>query len=359
MAYKIIRPADHDAWLQEREKGIGSSEATTLMGVNHYEDRYRLYLRKTHQLPPKEATEQMELGHHLEPAVASRFAQLTGAWVDPKSEGDWIAADTKKDYLRVSPDRIWVPSGEEHTKANWRILECKTTGMSVDGDDIPSYWYCQLQYQMGVMGIKHGAVAWISSFPVFNSGYKEIDFNPGYYKLIVDAIDEFWNGNILKGVAPEPEDLEDLRVKYGTSQVTVKGESFVAEDWMQADYDELLGIKSQMDTLKDRKKELEDELEKAIMGYAAIYGKDGQTVLATRQPRTPKQELNKELLRQEYEDIYNRYLELQESVFNETLFKKECRELYNQYLITPEAGEPEFKVTYPRKTSSRKTTAIF
>ena len=50
MAYRIIRPADREAWLQEREKGIGSSEATTLMGVNHYEDRYRLFMRKTGQM---------------------------------------------------------------------------------------------------------------------------------------------------------------------------------------------------------------------------------------------------------------------------------------------------------------------
>ena len=78
MAYKIIKPADRDAWLKEREKGIGSSEATTLMGVNHYEDRYRLFLRKTGQMAPKPASEQMELGHHLEPAVASRFADRGG-----------------------------------------------------------------------------------------------------------------------------------------------------------------------------------------------------------------------------------------------------------------------------------------
>lgn len=359
MAYKIVRPADHEAWLQEREKGIGSSEATTLMGVNHYEDRYKLFMRKTHQIPPKESTEQMELGHHLEPAVASRFAELTGAWIDPKSEGDWIAVDTKKEYLRVSPDRIWVPAGQEHKKENWRILECKTTGMSVDADDIPSYWYCQLQYQMGVMGIRHGAVAWISSFPVFNAGYKEIEFNPAYYALLVQAIDEFWNNHILTGEAPEPEDLEDLRVKYGKESVTVRGESFVAEDWMLADYDELLTIKNKMDTMKDRKKELEDELEKAIMGYSAIYAKDGQTVLATRVPKAPKPVLNTELLHQEYEDIYEKFLEVPTAVFNEALFKKNCKELYNQYLITPESGEPEFKISYPRKVSSRKTTSVF
>lgn len=359
MAYKIIRPADHEAWLQEREKGIGSSEATTLMGVNHYEDRYKLFMRKKGLIPPKESTEQMELGHHLEPAVASRFAQLTGAWIDPKSEGDWIAVDTKKDYLRVSPDRIWVPQGQEHRKENWRILECKTTGMSIDADDIPSYWYCQIQYQMGVMGIRHGAIAWISSFPVFNSGYREVEFNPSYYALLVQAIDEFWNENLLKDVAPEPEDLEDLRVKYGKQAVSIKGETLVAEDWMQADYDELLGIKTQMDTLKDRKKELEEELEKAIMGYAAIYGKDGETVLATRVPKTPKPVLDTDLLHREYGDIYEKYLEVPTAVFNETLFKKSCKELYDQFLTTPEAGEPEFKISYPRKAASRRTTSVF
>ena len=231
--------------------------------------------------------------------------------------------------------------------------------MSVDPTDIPSYWYCQLQYQMGVMGIKKGAVAWISSFPVFNAGYREIDFNPSYYALIVQAIDEFWNGNVLTGTPPEPEQLEDLRVKYSGKNQAVKGESLVAEDWMQSDYEELLGIKSQMDVLKDRKKELEEELEKAIMGFAAIYGKDGETILATRVPKTPKPELDRELLRKEYESVYDKYLLVQEAVFNEALFKKECRDLYDQYLVTPEAGDPEFKVVYPRKTSSRKAETIF
>ena len=104
---------------------------------------------------------------------------------------------------------------------------------------------------------------------------------------------------------------------------------------------------------------MEDELEKAIMGYAAIYCKDGETLLCSRVPKTPKPVLDKELLRKEYGSVYGKYLQVQEAVFDEPLFKKECRELYDQYLVTPEAGEPEFKIAYPRKTSSRKTEAIF
>lgn len=359
MSYRILRPATHEEWLKAREAGIGSSEATTLMGVNHFEDRYRLFMRKTHRIPPKESSELMELGHHLEPAVASRFAQLTGAWIDPRSEGDWIAVDNRRDYLRVSPDRIWVPEGQEHVKANWRILECKTTSMSVDRDSIPSYWYCQLQYQMGVMGIKHGAVAWISSFPVFNSGYLEIDFNPSYFKLIVDAIDEFWNENIMKDIAPEPEALEDLREEYSKKKVNIKGDTLVAENWMQQDYDELLEIKEKTAILSDRRKELEEQIEKAIMGYGAIYGKDGETLIATRQCEDPKPVLDLDRLKADLPETHSRYLEAQAAVFNEKLFKKECKDIYGEYTVTPEPGEPVFKINYPRRKSARRMAVAF
>ena len=71
------------------------------------------------------------------------------------------------------------------------------------------------------------------------------------------------------------------------------------------------------------------------------------------------EELDRELLRKEYESVYDKYLLVQEAVFDEALFKKECRDLYDQYLVTPEAGDPEFKVVYPRKTSSRKAETIF
>ena len=184
MAYRTIRPATHQEWLDERKKGIGSSEAGTVMGVNHFDTPYKLWRRKTGVDGPIASSEAMELGHHMEPAVVTMFAARTGAFIVKNSEGDWIAADTKKDYLRVSPDRLFYADGDKHTKRNLRILECKTTSVSVDPDDFPVYWYCQLQYQMGVMGVKKGAVAWISSYPRLNFGYKEFDFNPEFFKAL-------------------------------------------------------------------------------------------------------------------------------------------------------------------------------
>ena len=37
MAFQIIRPADRQGWLAQREKGIGSSEVGTILGVNPWE----------------------------------------------------------------------------------------------------------------------------------------------------------------------------------------------------------------------------------------------------------------------------------------------------------------------------------
>ena len=359
MAY-TVKHLTNEEWLLEREKGIGSSEATTLMGVSHYDNPYQLFLRKTHRAPAKESSEQMELGHHLEPAVASRFAEVTGAWIDPESVGDWLAIDTEKDYLRVSPDRIWVPEGEAHVKKNWRILECKTTGMSVDPDAVPDYWYCQLQYQMGVMGIKKGALAWISSFPVFNFGYREVDFNPSYFKLIIEAIDRFWNEHILADVAPEPTELEDLRAAYPLSKVTVKGEVLTASSALEAKFRELCVLKESIAEQKKRETELKEEFEKEMMGYGAVVTDDG-TVIATRGPKEMKQRLNLDELRSEYPSVYSKYVTTtSQEEFDEKLFKKECKDLWGQYLFTPAPPEePEFKIIVPRKKAERKVEKLF
>ena len=112
---------------------------------------------------PKEAKKEIEAGrlkgkHYINPmwrikaltevfgtAVVTMFAARTGAFIVKNSEGDWIAADTKRDYLRVSPDRLFYADGDKHTMRNLRILECKTTSVSVDPDDFPVYWYMTLR----------------------------------------------------------------------------------------------------------------------------------------------------------------------------------------------------------------------
>ena len=305
MAYRVIRPATHEEWLDERKKGIGSSEAGTIMGVNHFDTPYKLWRRKTGVDGPIPSSEAMELGHHMEPAVVTMFAARTGAFIVKSSEGDWIAADTKRDYLRVSPDRLFYADGDKHTKKNLRILECKTTSVSVDPDDFPVYWYCQLQYQMGVMGVKKGAVAWISSYPRLNFDYKEIDFNPDFYKAMIESIEQFWLINVCGGIPPEDIDGEDSLLR---SPQATAGETLEADSEMMERYGAIKEIASTIKQLESTRSSLEDEIKIALGTAESLVSPEG-SVLAQWKNTKDTRKFNAKAFQAAEPTMYNLYME--------------------------------------------------
>ena len=305
MAYKIIRPATHQDWLEERKKGIGSSEAGTIMGVNHFDTPFKLWRRKLGIDGPVQINEAMDLGHHMENAVATMFASKTGAFIVESSAGDWLAVDTKYPHRRVSPDRLFYYPDEEHTKKNQHILECKTTSVAVDKEDIPEYWYCQLQYQMGVMGVKSGALAWISSSPRLNFGYVEVQFNEPFYKALVEAIDSFWYVNVTKAVAPEDQNSEDTLLRC---PVAMEGEVVEADDAVQDDYNGLKQVTASIKALEETKAALEDSLKKA-MGDAETLITPSGTVLAQWKNTKDTQRFNPKAFQAADPTEYAKYIE--------------------------------------------------
>lgn len=78
MSYRVIRPATHEEWLEERKRGIGSSDAGTIMGASPFQTPYGLYLLKTGRAEPVKESDAMFNGHILEPAVAEWFSGKTG-----------------------------------------------------------------------------------------------------------------------------------------------------------------------------------------------------------------------------------------------------------------------------------------
>lgn len=220
MSYTVVKPKDRDAWLIERKKGLGSSDAGTIMQISPFSTPLKLWRQKMGIDPPTPETDAMRNGHFFEASTAEYFAAVTKSYVDPTTAGDWLAVSNEKPWLRVSPDRLFWIEGVEHTPENALILELKSTNKIVDPDNIPLYWFCQVQYQMGVMGKQMAAVAWVSAMPNLNFGHTWIPFNPSFYKTLEEKLDFFWNENIQKSIAPDPITEEDANILWPKGDAT-------------------------------------------------------------------------------------------------------------------------------------------
>ena len=298
--YNIIRPATHQEWLEQRKLGIGSSEVGTILGVNPWETPYQLWRRKTGRNPQVEENDAMRWGHYLEDAIAHAFQDETGKQVIKASAGDWLAVDKQRDFLRVSPDRTyWIDSSRRAD--NKGILECKSTSLKIDQESVPQHWFCQLMYQLGVMGLPEGHLAWfITTNRTF--GCMHIQFDSDFYAFMVDALDRFWNVNLVEGIEPDIVTIDDALLKYPKSD---PGKVIEVTDELMADINQLKLLKPQLDELTKTKKALPAR-------HTGIQPKGGRHMeirqgfhqvrrrcLQGRQPRTVRQVLQDRSWQQE------------------------------------------------------------
>lgn len=300
----ILRPENREAWLQARAGGIGSSEVATILGVNPYETPYQLWRRKLGIDPPKKENTAMRAGHYLEDAVAKFFEYETGSYIIKRSAIDWIAYDSEKPYLRVSPDRTFWRKGEQKSEWNKSILECKTTIMPVSEEDIPMNWFCQLQYQLGVTRMEHGALAWLVGGREF--GYKHYTLDKDFYAYMEEEVTRFWVDNIQGKQDPGDINVDDVLLRNPRHS---EGKTIIADDEIAATLTELKELKSELEACDMRKKQLEDKLKLAMGDAESITGAVGgkRVVLATWKAAKDTAKFDKDKFANEHPDIYKQY----------------------------------------------------
>lgn len=278
MSTQIIRPTNREEWLDVRKSGIGSSEVATIVGLNPFETPYQLWRRKRGLDAPQEENFAMKAGHYLEDAVAQFWHDETGRDIIKRSAIDWIIRSKEKPFMQVSPDRTYWLDGK-HSNDNKGILECKTTQLPVDGDDLPKHWFCQVQYQLGVAEITQGSIAWLTQGREF--GYRDIAFVPDFYGWLAEEAEKFYRDNIIGGAEPAAVSARDILLKYNRH---ADGKIIeVGQDIFDA-YSELKGLKKELAALDERKEALEEQIKMAFGDAEAIsYG--GDTIATWKAPK--------------------------------------------------------------------------
>ena len=279
MSNTIIRPKDRTEWLKYRESGIGSSEVATIVGLNPWETPYQLWRRKLGLDAPKQENFAMKAGHYLEDAVSLFWQDETGQQVIKSSAGDWLIRDDERPYLQVSPDRTYWLADMPHSNENKGILECKTTQMTIDEDDIPKHWFVQVQYQLGVAGYQHGSLAWLTQGR--NFGYKDLAFVPDFFAWLVDEVDKFWVDNIQAKQEPTAANVQDILLKYDRH---TDGKIIEVNDEIFAAYQDLKAVKDELSVIEGKKAALEEKI-KLGFGDAEAISYGGQTLATWKAPK--------------------------------------------------------------------------
>lgn len=307
MAYTIIRPENRDKWLELRAAGIGSSEVSTILGYNPFETPYQLWRRKLGLDPPVEENYAMKRGHFLEDAVAQFYADATGREIIKRSATDWLIYNNDKPYLRVSPDRtFWIPDRPK-SNSNKGIVECKTTLLEVDKQQLPMHWFSQLIYQLGVAEMEFGSIAWLSGRMEFD--YVDLEFDNEFYEFMVGEVEKFYRDNLIGRQEPMAMNVDDTILKFPRH---APGKFLEADTEMEDQIRRLKTIKEELAALDADKKSIEEEIKMAMADCEAVTA-HGSTlarpmILCTWKAAKDSQKFDEKKFAKENPDMYAQYM---------------------------------------------------
>lgn len=173
----------HEDWLAHRQKSIGGSDASTIIGLNPWSSPYAVWADKLGKIPPKEDNEAMRQGRDLEAYVAERFCEKTGKKVRRENN---ILVNPMYPFAHANVDRLVV--GEDAG------LECKTTSVlnlkNFKNGAFPDNYYVQCVHYMMVTGCKK----WYLAVLVLNKEFMvfEIERDEDEIEALAKSEEEFW-----------------------------------------------------------------------------------------------------------------------------------------------------------------------
>lgn len=221
-----------EEWLQLRQKSIGGSDASVILGLNKWRSQYTLWADKQGLLSPTEDNEAMRVGRDLEQYVAERFCEATGKKVRRRNK---MFLHDKYDFISANVDREII--GENAG------LECKTTSVFAKSDfesgEIPLYYYCQCMHYMAVMGYEKMYLAVLVLGKAFY--WFEIKRDEAEIEALISAEVDWWNNYILGDNKPEIDGSDStaytLKEIYGevvSDGICLHGYEDIIKEYRQA-----------------------------------------------------------------------------------------------------------------------------
>lgn len=211
--------SDQDAWHEFRMKGIGGSEASTILKVNPYTCAARYFHQKIGNAPREQFyNEKMFFGNHVENLIAQTWRYYDGvtptSYIENYEQGRVIrelrringyAVNSKYPWLFGSIDRLINKKGSfnlitrEPLTEN-AILECKNIShqaLAMWIDTIPQYFIIQIHVYMIIYGLSYCEVAMLVNGNELR--VIPVEKDEQLAEQIIDITHDFWYKRVLIG----------------------------------------------------------------------------------------------------------------------------------------------------------------
>lgn len=304
-------------WLKERGKGIGGSDASSVVGLNPYKSSITVYLEKLNYIKNNinniddktinsilnkntqhiedtiYTNYKMELGNKLKDFVAKEFALKTNKKV---RNINGILKNDKYPFAIANIDRAIV--GEK------AFLERKVSGSYFKGEwknGVPINYKVQCYHYMAVTGATHCYVAAL----IGNEDLviHKIDRDEEIIEDIMKLEKMFWEKCVLGDNIPIPDGSDDYSKVLKNLYKESKEEEiilFEKENYLNR-YDDVVGLIKELDS---EKKAIEQYIQSQMKEYEIAY--IGDRKISWK--KQSKNILDSKRLKKEHPDLAKKYM---------------------------------------------------
>lgn len=319
---------DRAEWLEQRRHGIGSSDASIIMGLSAWESPYTLWEQKTGRAPldpPVDpATEELrEWGNRLEPVIREAVGEELGLDI-VKTDRAW--ANKEHPWLRSNPDG--VVDGRE------TVFEFKNTSAfnrAMWDDQIPDHAEIQVHHTGLVCGWTDAVVAGLIGGN--HLSIHRLTLNPNILEMMLTAEKKFWH-HVTTDTPPDVDWHQRTREAVETEwrQTRTTGTREVEEQDARKWVEQYHAAHAAEKDAKKRKTEATNNLMKLLNGHDQIA--TGDTIWA----KTRRGRLNLQALEAERPDLAAKYMTTTQKLDTDRL-KQDHPDVYANYqtiTITPQ-----------------------
>lgn len=285
-----MTPAQREQWLEERRKGIGSSDAAAIIGLDPYKSPVQVLFDKLGMMQEKEINEAMRFGIEAEQYVADRFTEATGK--ETVTFVNSISANPKYPFALASIDRF-IPA--EQTFVEIKTTSAWNVGKFKDGK-YPANYYVQCVHQMAVLDVPYCYLA--VYIPQVEFKWFKIERNMEEEEALMQAEKEFWENYVLKKVIPQ--DLSHENSFEAVKRAFFDGQEgsiqlIDSEEWLN----KLLVLQAEKKRLEAEIEECKAHIAVEMQEYEKAYTDNGSVSFSVRSTKS----LIKDKVLQKYPEI--------------------------------------------------------